>query len=169
MAALFGIAGFKNAGKTTLTERLVRALAGRGYAVSTVKHAHHDFEIDQPGRDSYRHREAGAREVALVSSRRVVIMQELRDEDEPALEAVLERLGACDIVLIEGYKFNPFPKIEVRRQGLGHRELAGEDPHIVAVASDVELSGVPVPVLGLDDIDGIADFIVAHVGLEARR
>jgi molybdopterin-guanine dinucleotide biosynthesis protein B len=166
MPALFGIAGYKNSGKTTLTERLVSELSGRGYVVSTVKHAHHGFEIDQPGRDSFRHREAGAREVAIVSRRRWVIMYELRQDDEPSLSDVVARFGPCDLVLTEGYKHDEHPKLEVRRTGLDHPKLAGSDPHIVAVASDAPLDDVTVPVLDLDDVAAIADFVVKCVGLE---
>ncbi len=163
---LFGIAGYKNSGKTTLTESLVRELSGRGYIVSTVKHAHHGIEIDQPGRDSFRHREAGALEVALVSRRRWAIMHELRDDDEPTLQEVLARFSPCDIVLTEGYKHDHHPKIEVRRAALGHPHLAGDDPHVVAVASDAPIEDAGIPVIDIDNISGIADFVVAHLGLE---
>jgi len=166
---VFGIAGFKNAGKTTLTVRLVGELVGRGYRVSTVKHAHHAFDIDHEGRDSYRHREAGASEVAVVSRKRWALVHELRDEDEPPFADIIAKLEPCDLVVTEGYKHEGHPKIEVRRAGLGHRELAGEDPTIVAVAADHAIPDAPVPVLEVNDISGIADFVIAHVGLERRE
>lgn len=167
MPPLFCIAGYKNAGKTTLTERLVREITERGLAVSTVKHAHHSVDIDQPGRDSYRHRVAGAREVALVTGARWAIMHELRGAAEPPLADIVARLGPCDLVLVEGYKHGDHPKIEVRRSGGDRPELAGSDKNVVAIASDREEADAPVPVFDLDDVAGIADFILAHVGLEA--
>ncbi len=169
MPPVFGIAGFKNVGKTLLTVRLVAALSARGYAVSTVKHAHHSFEIDYPGRDSHRHREAGAREVAIVSRNRWALVHELRDEPEPPLDMILAKLGACDIVIVEGYRHGPHPKIEVRRSGLGHRELAGADEQIVAIASDRPLENEPVRVFDIDDIAAIADLVLAETGLEKDR
>jgi len=165
--SLFGIAGYKDSGKTTLTERLVRELAGRGFVVSTVKHAHDGFELDQPGRDSFRHREAGAREVALVSRRRWAIMHENAPDERPTLHDVLARMGPCDIVLTEGYKHDTHAKIEVRRACLDHPKLAGADPHVVAIASDTRIDDAPVPVIDIDDIAAIADFLIAHLGLEA--
>jgi molybdopterin-guanine dinucleotide biosynthesis protein MobB len=166
VTAVFGIAGFKNAGKTTLTERLVAELTGRGYAVSTVKHAHHAFDIDHEGRDSHRHRKAGAREVAIVSRNRWALVHELRGEAEPDFVAVLGKLEACDLVLVEGYKREGHPKLEVRRAGLDHPELAGGDPTVVAIAADFVIADAPVPVLDMNDIANVADFIVAHVKLE---
>ncbi len=166
---MFGIAGFKHAGKTTLTERLVAELSQRGYVVSTVKHAHHTFEVDQPGRDSWRHREAGAREVAIVSTNRWALIHELRGEPEPPLQDILARLGPCDIVITEGYKRESHPKIEVRDPALGHPELANGDPSVVAIASAAPVAGSALPVFDRDDVTAIANFIVAHVGLEPRR
>jgi molybdopterin-guanine dinucleotide biosynthesis protein B len=165
---VFGIAGFKNAGKTTLTERLVAELTGRGYVVSTVKHAHHAFDIDHEGRDSHRHRKAGAREVAIVSRNRWALVHELRGEAEPAFAAVLGKLEACDLVLVEGYKREGHPKLEVRRAGLDHPELAGDDPTVVAIAADFGIADAPLPVLDMNDVAAVADFIVAHVKLEPR-
>lgn len=166
---VFGIAGFKDAGKTTLTERLVGELVGRGYRVSTVKHAHHGFDIDHEGRDSFRHRQAGAGEVAVVSRRRWAIIHELRGAPEPGFDEILAKLAPCDLVLTEGYKREAHPKIEVRRAKLDHPPLAGEDPTIVAIASDGRIDGAEVPVLDLDDVAAIADFIVDRLGLGARR
>ncbi len=166
---VFGITGWKNSGKTTLVERLVSELTRRGYRVSTVKHAHHQFDIDKPGTDSHRHREAGAIEVALVSGYRWALMHELRGDDEPPLEAVLNRLSPCDLVLVEGYKREAHAKIEARRTGASKdAPLTPDDPAIVAIASDHEVSGESVPVLDLNDIPAITDFIVNHCGLPRR-
>lgn len=162
---VFGVVGYKNAGKTTLMERLVAELAGRGYSVSTVKHAHHGVDVDQPGRDSYRHREAGAREVLLASGRRWALMHELREEPEPPLEALLARLSPVDIALVEGFKASRHDKIEAHRGVTGHPLIAPGDPTVRAVASDTPLHGLACPVLGLDDIAAIADFIVQATGL----
>ncbi|WP_117191272.1 molybdopterin-guanine dinucleotide biosynthesis protein B [Rhizobium terrae] len=163
---VFGISGWKNSGKTGLVERLVAELTRRGYRISTVKHAHHDFDIDRPGADSFRHRRAGAHEVAIVSGTRFAIMHELRDEPEPPLKDVLARLAPCDLVLIEGYKREPVPKIEARRLGAKSREpLAPNDPHIVAIAADHPVTDTSLPVFDLDDTAGIADFIVNTTGL----
>lgn len=163
---VFGITGWKNSGKTTLTERLVAELTRRGWAVSTVKHAHHAFDIDHPGTDSFRHRAAGASEVAIVSGARWALMHELRDETEPALDAVLARLSPCDIVLIEGYKREGHRKIEARRLDARNREpLAPGDPNIVAIAADHPVDGSSLPVFALDDVRAIADFVEASCGL----
>ncbi|RVD35999.1 molybdopterin-guanine dinucleotide biosynthesis protein B, partial [Mesorhizobium sp. M8A.F.Ca.ET.023.02.2.1] len=134
---VFGITGWKNSGKTTLTEKLVAELVRRGWKVSTVKHAHHDFDIDKPGADSFRHRQAGATEVAIVSGNRWALMHELRGEDEPPLDAILSRLAPCDIVLVEGYKREPHRKIETRRLEAKERTpLAAGDPHIFPIPAD---------------------------------
>ncbi|MFB9952627.1 molybdopterin-guanine dinucleotide biosynthesis protein B [Rhizobium puerariae] len=163
---VFGISGWKNSGKTGLAERLVAELTRRGYRISTIKHAHHDFDIDKPGADSFRHREAGAHEVAIVSGARFAIMHELRDEPEPRLDDILARLAPCDLVLIEGYKREPVPKIEARRLDARSREpLAPNDPHIVAIAADHPVMENALPVFGLDDTAAIADFIVTATGL----
>lgn len=157
---IFGIAGWKNSGKTGLAARLVTELTARGYKVSTIKHAHHDFDIDKVGADSYRHRQAGAHEVALVSGTRYAIMHELRGAQEPTLEEILARLAPCDIVLIEGYKREPVPKIEARRLEAANRApLAPTDPHICAIAADHPVDDAGIPVFDLDDTTAIADFI----------
>ncbi len=169
MPPLFCIAGYKNVGKTTLTERLVREMTSRGLVVSTIKHAHHRVDIDQSGRDSHRHREAGAREVALVSGARWAIMHELRGNEEPSLTDIVGRLSPCDIVLTEGYKQDSYPKIEVRRSGIDRPTLAGKDASVVAIACDMDIADAVVPVLDIDDIAGIADFILDHVGVEWRQ
>lgn len=151
---VFGVTGWKNAGKTTLVERLVAEFVRRGWRVSTIKHAHHDVDIDQPGRDSFRHRAAGASEVAVVGGRRYAIM---REQADPALADVLARLAPVDLVLIEGYKREAHPKIEVRAGDV--ESLAATDPAIVAVASDVRPSETHLPWFRRDDVAGIADFI----------
>lgn len=163
---VFGITGWKNSGKTTLTERLVTELTGRGWKVSTIKHAHHDFDIDKPGTDSFRHRQAGASEVAIVSGRRWALMHELRGEDEPTLDEVLGRIAPCDMVLVEGYKREGHLKIEARRIETKDRSpLAPNDPSIVAVAADHQVEGENIPVFGIDDIRAIADFIEQRLDL----
>lgn len=167
---VFGITGWKNSGKTTLTERLVTELVRRGYRVATVKHAHHDFDIDKPGTDSFRHRAAGAGEVAIVSRHRFAIMRELRDETEPSLGEVIGRLSPCDIILVEGYKKEHHKKIETRR--LDARDtspLSPGDANIVAVAADHDVTGEVLPVFDLDDVTGIADFIETTTGLTLRE
>ena len=161
---LYGVTGWKNAGKTGLMERLVAEIAGRGYAVSTVKHAHHSFDVDHPGKDSHRHRVAGASEVLLASRNRFALMHEMRGEDEWPLEALLEKLSPVDLVLIEGYKRDRHPKIEAFRAETGHALIAPGDATIRAVASDVALD-LDRPVFDLDATGAIADFILGEVGL----
>jgi len=165
---LLGIAGFKNAGKTTLTERLVRELTARGYRISTVKHAHHGFDIDQEGRDSWRHRQAGASEVAVVSAKRWALVHELRGETEPRLKDVIARMKPCDLILTEGYKGESHPKIEVRDLAINHPELAGRDPSVIAIVCNGKVMEASVPVFDRDDILTIADFIVARLELKPR-
>jgi molybdopterin-guanine dinucleotide biosynthesis adapter protein len=161
---VIGITGWKNAGKTTLVEKLVTHFARAGLRVATVKHAHHEFDIDHAGTDSFRHRKAGAREVAIVSARRWALMHELDGEGEPLLSEVLARLSPCDLVLVEGYKREGHVKIEVRRGGAGV-PLAPDDPSIIAIASDFVVKRGPLPVFHLDDLSGIAAFIAARFGL----
>lgn len=166
MTRIFGITGWKNSGKTTLTEKLVAELVARGWKVSTVKHAHHDFDIDKAGADSFRHRQAGATEVAIVSGRRWALMHELREEDEPTLDMILARLAPADIVLVEGYKREPHDKIETRRlEARDQAPLSDSDPHIVAIAADHAVAEDRLPVFDLDDIKSIADFIQRATGL----
>jgi len=162
---VFGVVGWKNNGKTGLMERLVREITARGFSVSTVKHAHHRFDVDQKGKDSFRHREAGAEEVLLASSHRWVLMHELRNADEPPLEAFLARMSPVDLVLVEGYKRDGHAKIEVHRAETGQNLIAEDDDTIKAIASDVALDGFGRPVFSLDDTDGIADFILQQTGL----
>ncbi|MEI2387168.1 molybdopterin-guanine dinucleotide biosynthesis protein B [Breoghania sp. JC706] len=166
---VFGITGWKNSGKTTLVERLVAELTGRGYRISTIKHAHHEFDIDREGADSYRHRQAGAIEVALVSGYRWVLMHELRGDDEPPLDAVLNRITPCDLVLVEGYKSEAHAKIEARRANASKtKPLTSGDPAIVAIAADHAIEGESVPVLDLNDIPAIADFIIDYCQMPKR-
>lgn len=163
---VFGITGWKNSGKTTLTERLVAELTARGWVVSTVKHAHHAFDIDHAGTDSFRHRAAGAMEVAIVSGTRWALMHELRADREPDLDSILARLSPCDLVLIEGYKRESHKKIEARRlDAKSLAPLAPDDPNIIAVAADHAVEGTQLPVFALDDIRSIADFVEATTGL----
>ena len=165
---LFGLAGGSGAGKTTLVVRLLPALAARGLAVSTMKHAHHAFDIDQPGKDSHRHRAAGAREVMIASSQRWALMHEHGGTVEPTAAELAARMAPVDLLLVEGFKREPHPKLEVHRAANGKPLLHPGDPHIVAVASDVPLRDVALPVLSLDDVEAIADFIVGHCGLAGR-
>jgi len=165
---IFGITGWKNSGKTTLTEKLVAELVQRGWKVSTVKHAHHDFDIDKPGADSFRHRQAGATEVAIVSGNRWALMHELRGEDEPPLESILSRLAPCDIVLVEGYKRESHRKIETRRlEAKDRTPLSAGDPNIVAIATDFAITDNSLPAFDLDDVKSIVDFIERTTGLVA--
>jgi molybdopterin-guanine dinucleotide biosynthesis adapter protein len=166
---VYGVTGWKNAGKTGLMERLVTEITGRGFRVSTVKHAHHATDIDHEGRDSFRHRQAGAAQVLVSSPVRWALMTELRDAPEPALDALLGKLDPVDLVLIEGYKTAPHPKVEAHRAETGRPLLASQNSTIRAVASDsanqVSQSGLGLPVFDLDDTAAIADFILAEVGL----
>lgn len=165
-----GVVGWKNSGKTTLITRLVVALTRRGYRVSTVKHTHHDIVGEHEGTDSARHRKAGAQEVAVVSPQRWGILPELRDEPEPPLAAVLARLAPADIVIVEGMKSAPIPKIEVRRIGQGPGPpLAESDPAVFAIAADHEVRGASIPVLALDDVDGLTRVLLAAAGLPAEK
>lgn len=161
---LYGVVGWKNAGKTGLMERLVTEISGRGFSVSTIKHAHHVFDVDHPGKDSYRHRQAGAHEVLLASRKRFALMHELRGEKEPSLETLLSKLAPVDLVLIEGYKRDAHPKVEAFRAETGNPLIARDDPTIRAVAADTALA-LDRPLFNLDDTRAIADFILTEVGL----
>ncbi len=162
---VYGVTGWKNTGKTGLMERLVSEITARGFSVSTLKHAHHNTDVDQPGTDSHRHRVAGAREVLLASPHRWALMTELRGVPEPSLAALLARLAPVDLVLIEGYKRAPHPKVECHRADARRALLAPGNPTIRAVASDAVHPGLEVPLFDLDDTATIADFILAEVGL----
>lgn len=161
---VYGVVGWKNAGKTGLMERLVTEITSRGISVSTVKHAHHSFDVDHPGKDSHRHRMAGASEVLLASRSRFALMHELRNEEEPTLDQLLGHLSPVDLVLVEGYKRDRHPKVEAHRAETGNPLIAPEDPTVRAVASDTPLT-LDRPVFDLNDTRAIADFILAEVGL----
>lgn len=164
---VIGIAGWSGAGKTTLLTRVIPCLTARGLRVSTIKHAHHAFDIDQPGKDSHTHRMAGATEVLVSSANRWALMHELRDEDEMTLDALLARLSRVDLVLVEGFKRETHPKLEVFRAAVGKRPLHPDDPNIVAVASDGPVA-TRVPVVSLDDVEAVADILLAKaVSLDA--
>jgi molybdopterin-guanine dinucleotide biosynthesis protein B len=165
---VIGVCGFKNAGKTTLVEKLVQHLTGLGYRISTVKHAHHDFDIDHEGRDSFRHRKAGASEVAVVSQKRLAVLTEFGTEPAPPLAEVLARLKPCDLVIVEGYKRDTHDKIEVRNLELSHPNLAGDDPTIVALAASGPVKNAPVPVFSRDDVAQLAQFIISHVKMQPK-
>ena len=156
---LFGFAGWSGSGKTTLIERLVPRLAARGLTVSLVKHAHHSFDVDQPGKDSHTHRMAGATEVLISSAKRWALMHELRDEDELTLDALLARLSRVDLVLIEGFKREHHPKLEVYRAAVGKPPLHPNDANVVAIASDGPVAA-SVPLVALDDIEAVADILI---------
>ena len=162
---LYGVTGWKNAGKTVLMERLIADITARGLTVSTVKHAHHAFDVDQPGKDSHRHRAAGAAQVLVASRNRWALMTELRAAPEPTLDQLLARLDPVDLVLVEGYKRDRHPKIEARRTETAQDLIAACDGTIEAVASDQPIPGLAVPVFHLDDVRAIADFILARTGL----
>jgi molybdopterin-guanine dinucleotide biosynthesis adapter protein len=161
---IFGIVGYKNTGKTGLMERLVVEVTGRGLTVSTIKHAHHNFDIDHEGKDSYRHRTAGASQVLLSSSNRWALMSELRGADEPSLDQLLRKLDPVDLVLIEGYKRNSHSKIETYRAATQGALIAPTDPSILAIAADCDVDASQ-PKFDLNDTKGIADFILSKVGL----
>lgn len=162
---VFGFAGFSGSGKTTLIEKLIPLFVASGIRVSLIKHAHHAFDVDQPGKDSWRHRQAGCTEVLVSSAGRWVLMHELRGEAEPGLEEQLRHFSPVDLVLVEGYKREAIPKLEIYRPSVGKPLLCQEDVHIVAVASDVQLD-VPVPLLDLNDAPQVADFILQYNGFK---
>ena len=164
---VLGVAGWSGSGKTTLVTKLIPALSARGLSVSTIKHAHHGFDVDSPGKDSFEHRSAGAVEVVVTSGQRWALMHELRGGGEPTLEELTSRMAPVDLLLIEGFKREPQEKLEVHRPILGKPLLCREDPYIVAVASDTPVPGLTLPHLDLDDVEAIAAFIITHCGLDA--
>lgn len=161
---IFGIAGYSGSGKTTLIERLVPVFTGHGLRVSLIKHAHHSFDVDHPGKDSYRHRHAGCSEVLVTSSLRWALMHELRGAPETTLQELIKRIAPCDLLLIEGFKREPISKLEVYRTTLGEPLLFPEDPNIAAIASDQRVD-TKLPQFRLDDVAAIATFIRDYVGL----
>ena len=165
---IFGIAGWSGSGKTTLLRALIPALVGRNLRVSTMKHAHHAFDVDKPGKDSYEHRAAGATEVLVSSAKRWALMHELREETEPSSAELARVMSPVDLLLIEGFKGEAHDKLEVHRPALGKAPLYPENASIVAVASDEALPGLALPRLELNDPEAIADFVIAHCGLAAR-
>lgn len=164
---VFGLAGWSGSGKTALIARLIPEIAARGLVVSTVKHAHHAFDPDQPGKDSHTHRTAGAREVMVSSSRRWALIHELGGAAEPSLDALIARMTPVDLLLVEGFKRAPMPKLEIWREANGQPFLHPEDPHIVAIASDVPIPDPGLPVLPLGEASAIADFVLGHCRLAA--
>ena len=165
---VIGIAGYSGSGKTTLIEKVIPLLVAEGLRVSLIKHAHHAFDVDQPGKDSYRHRHAGCAEVLVSSSRRWALMHELRGAAEPTLAEQLRRLSPCDVVIVEGYKSEPIPKIEVHRRASGTPLLHPEDSHVVAVATDEPLE-TALPQIDLADAPAVARFILEHLGFSRAR
>jgi molybdopterin-guanine dinucleotide biosynthesis adapter protein len=164
---VFGIVGFSGSGKTTLIEKLIPILCAHGLKVSLIKHAHHAFDIDQPGKDSYRHRKAGAGEVLVTSSRRWALMHELRGAPEPGLDEQLSRLAPCDLVLIEGFKHHAIPKLEVYRDEVGEATLFPHDANVVGVASTSRVD-TDLPQFHLDDARAVAGFIMRQTALAQR-
>jgi molybdopterin-guanine dinucleotide biosynthesis protein B len=159
---IIGLAGWSGAGKTTLLVKVIPRLVARGLTVSTLKHAHHSFDIDQPGKDSHSHRLAGATEVLIGAASRWALVHELRGDAEPPLAQLLAKLAPVDLVIIEGYKRESHPKLEIHRVAVGKPLLHPDDPRIVAIAADTELASARVPVVSLDDIEAIADILVKH-------
>ena len=158
---IFGIAGYSGSGKTTLIEKLLPEMTRRGLRVSVIKHAHHGFDLDRPGKDSYRQREAGASEVMITSGQRWALLHEVRSEAEPSLADYLAHFSPCDLVLVEGFKNDPVPKLEVHRAAGGKPPLYPEYPQVLAVATDVALD-TTLPCFGLDDVVAMVDFILAR-------
>lgn len=165
---IIGLAGWSGSGKTTLVVRLLPELTRRGLSVSTMKHAHHEFDVDQPGKDSYRHRAAGAAEVLVSSAKRWALMHEHRGGEEPTAAQLMAHMTAVDLLIVEGFKREGHDKIEIHRRETNKPLIYPDDPRIVAVLSDEPLKGCPLPVIDIDDIVAVADFIVAHCSLPAR-
>ena len=165
---IIGIAGFSGSGKTTLIEKLIPIFVREGLRVSLVKHAHHEFDVDQPGKDSYRHRHAGCAEVMISSSKRWALMHELREAPEASLDDLVKHLSPCDLLIVEGYKSAAIPKVEVHRRASAAPLLHPDDAHVVAVATDEPLD-TNLPQIGLDDAEGVARFVLQHLGLNRAR
>ena len=162
------MAGYSGSGKTTLIEKMIPVFVREGLRVSLIKHAHHEFDLDTPGKDSWRHRHAGCTEVLVSSSRRWAMLHELRGAPEPTLQEQLKHLSPCDLVIVEGYKAEPIPKVEVHRAAAGAPLLYPDDPHVVAVATDEPLA-TQLPQLPLDDAESVAAFVIRHLRLDRAR
>jgi len=162
---IIGFAGFSGSGKTTLLEKVIPLLTARGLRIAVIKHAHHKFDIDKPGKDSFRHREAGAAEVLVVSGFRWALMHELVDEAEPGLEELCGRLAPCDLVIVEGYKFSLIPKIEVHRSETGHPHLYQDDKNIVALATDIRRD-ITLPQFDINEPQQVAAFILKYCSFD---
>jgi molybdopterin-guanine dinucleotide biosynthesis protein B len=166
---VFGLAGWSGSGKTTLLSKLLPEFIGRGISVSTIKHTHHSVEVDKPGKDSYIHRESGATEVLVGSPQRWALIHEDRDEKGTSLDSLIARMAPVDLLLVEGFKAYPHDKVEVYRQDNGKPLICTEDPHIVALASDMAPPEVNLPFFALDDVVGLASFILRHCGLGGKE
>ena len=164
---ILGFAGYSGSGKTTLLEKVIPLLKQHGLRVSVIKHAHHDFDIDKPGKDTFRHRQAGAHEVMIASGHRWALMHELAKETEPSLDQLCAHLSPCDLVLVEGYKTEPIAKLEVHRAATGHPLLYPNDPHIIAVVTDSK-NPLPLPTLDLDRAQQVADYILQHFSFSPK-
>ena len=165
---IIGFAGFSGSGKTTLLEKVIPLLTVRGLRIAVIKHAHHKFDIDKPGKDSFRHREAGAGEVMVVSGYRWALMHELVDEAEPGLEELCTRLSPCDLVIVEGYKYSGIPKLEVHRVVTGHPHLYQDDANIIALVSDTRCD-IPLPQLDINEPQQVAEFILKYFSLDLEN
>lgn len=159
---IIGLAGWSGSGKTTLIKKLIPSLIARGSSVSTLKHAHHGFDLDQPGKDSFFHRAAGATEVIISSARRWAVLHELREEPEWDLPALVAKMSPVDLVLVEGFKRDAFPKLEIHRAANGKPLIHPDDPHIVAIAADIALPQAKIPVIDLNDVEAIADLLLKY-------
>ena len=165
---IFGLAGWSGSGKTTLIVKLIPLIIGKGLTVSTIKHAHHAFDIDRPGKDSFEHRQSGAKEVLISSANRWALMHELPEEREPPLSELIKRMSMVDLLLVEGFKWEPHPKIEVYRSSLGKPLLQPDDKNIIAVACDEKLNNIDVPKLQLSSVSEIAEFILTTLKIPTR-
>ena len=164
---MFGLIGWQDSGKTTLMVKLIPEIIGRGYTVSSMKHTHHSFDIDKPGKDSFEHRRAGAGEVLVASGKRWALMHELDDQDEPTMDELVKLMTPVDLLLVEGFKRDHHVKMEVHRSATGKPSLCENDPTVVAVASDKALPHLDIPVLDINDVSAISDFVIGHCELEA--
>lgn len=165
---IFGMIGWSGSGKTTLIKLLIPELISRGYSVSSMKHTHHDFDIDKPGKDSYEHRVAGAKQVLISGSKRWALLNENRDQQEPSVDDLLEKMEPVDLVLIEGFKKYPHAKLEVYRPSAERKLIAREDNSVVAIATDEDVDGGDLPIIDLNNVAAVADFVITYCGLEKK-